>query len=323
MMMTKPLICLSIYAVVLLVMGSLTNVVGYQSVKSTTMSDSPLFCIRSQRILHHKQNMITTQYLGQEKGVENDTTPPVTICILNPLEPNGENDWYISNIIVTLTATDDYSGVNKTEFQIDGGAWQTYLQPFNMTIDGRHEVMYRSIDNAGNREPTKSVTFAMDHTKPVLFLWYNTTGNPQDGWDLIFYATASDYTSGMNRTEFYLNDELQETVLGSGPEYEWIYHFPTPSEFGVRGIIRNREITEGFVKFYGIIVMIIGFQDPHAIFSAIAYDHAGNKIKDTIEEPSFRVPIKSGLYLFQDMILPNNYTGYIGRFIIRATFYNT
>jgi hypothetical protein len=46
----KPLIGVNILAVVLLVMGSLSNVVGYQSVKSMTVKDSPLFATRTQKV---------------------------------------------------------------------------------------------------------------------------------------------------------------------------------------------------------------------------------------------------------------------------------
>jgi hypothetical protein len=61
----KPLIGVSILAVVLLVMGSLSNVVGYQSVKSTIVNDSPLFQTRTQRATNQHQNSITSQYLGK------------------------------------------------------------------------------------------------------------------------------------------------------------------------------------------------------------------------------------------------------------------
>jgi len=64
----KPLIGVSILAVVLLVMGSLSNVVGYQSVKSTTVNDSPLFQTRTQRATNKQQNCITSQFLGMKKG---------------------------------------------------------------------------------------------------------------------------------------------------------------------------------------------------------------------------------------------------------------
>jgi len=65
----KPLIGVSICAVILLVLGSLSNVVGYQSVKSSTVNDSPLFSMRTQRATNQQQNIITSQYLG--KGIGN------------------------------------------------------------------------------------------------------------------------------------------------------------------------------------------------------------------------------------------------------------
>ena len=64
---TKPLIVASIGAVVLLVLGSLTNVVGYQSIKSTAVNDSPLFQTRTQRATNQRQNIVTSQYLGKGK----------------------------------------------------------------------------------------------------------------------------------------------------------------------------------------------------------------------------------------------------------------
>ena len=53
--------------------------------------------------------------------VADDTTPPVTTISLNPPAPNGDNGWYVTNITVTLNATDDESGVKVTYYAIDGG----------------------------------------------------------------------------------------------------------------------------------------------------------------------------------------------------------
>jgi hypothetical protein len=62
----KPLIGISICAVVLLVLGSLSNVVGYQSVKSTAMNDSPLFNIRTTRaIKDENKTILPSNYLGE------------------------------------------------------------------------------------------------------------------------------------------------------------------------------------------------------------------------------------------------------------------
>ena len=63
----KPLIGVSIVAVVLLVLGSLTNVVGYQTVKSTAVNESPLFSLRTQKANNYLNNVISSQYLGKGK----------------------------------------------------------------------------------------------------------------------------------------------------------------------------------------------------------------------------------------------------------------
>jgi len=317
----KPLIGVCILAVVLLVLGSLSNVVGYQSIKSTTAFDSPLFKIKMQRAIHQQQTLITFQYLG--KGFGNDTTPPITICILNPLEPDGENGWYVSKITVTLNATDDDSGVNITHYKLDGGAWQTYLESFTITLDGQHLLKYYSVDNAGNIEPERSITLALDKTEPMMNLTYTWEGNGLCKYVIIFSAGASDLTSGMNRVEFYINKVIQRTIVGPGPIYVWEY----PSSYEVRGFILNPEILEDYVKFHARIVMISGASGyiiSNCVTRAVAYDNAGNEAWRELYPPTFRAPIiKPGFYLFRDVTLPNNYTGYIGRFFIKATFYNT
>ena len=66
-MSKKPLIEVSLYVMVLLVLGSLSTVVGYQSDQSI-VNDSPLFSIRTKRAMNQQQNIITSQYLGREKS---------------------------------------------------------------------------------------------------------------------------------------------------------------------------------------------------------------------------------------------------------------
>jgi hypothetical protein len=65
----KSLIGISICAVILLVLGSLSNVIGYQSVKSTAVNESPLFRTRTQRAINQQQNILISQYLGKDKGI--------------------------------------------------------------------------------------------------------------------------------------------------------------------------------------------------------------------------------------------------------------
>ena len=320
----KPLIVISLCAVVLLVVASLGNVVGYQSINSTSLYDSPLFRVKIQRFLHNQPNKITSHYLGEGKNSDNDTTPPVTTCILNPPIPNGQHGWYKSKITVTLNATDDDSGVNITCYQLDGGVWQTYIHSFNMSLDGYHVLNYYSVDNAGNIEPEKFITLSLDTKAPIISMNYTWAGNMFCNYVIILSATASDLMSGMNRTEFYFNDVLQKTVLGPGPVYE----YEIPSEYDVKGFILNPEILEEYVKFHARIVMIstYSYNGLHFTIKAVGYDNAGWPAEVQIQygPPTCQAPIITPrFYLFRDVILPNNYTGYIGKYFIRATFYNT
>jgi hypothetical protein len=94
-----------------------------------------------------------------------DTTPPVTTCLLDG-EMNG--DIYISDVTVTLTATDDHSGVDYTMFKLDSGVWTTFTAPFVVSADGVHTVLFYSVDNAGNIEAEKSSIFTIQkETSPL------------------------------------------------------------------------------------------------------------------------------------------------------------
>ena len=57
-----------------------------------------------------------------------DNTPPVTTIELSGT--TGLNEWFISEVLVTLTATDDNSGVDYTEYSFDGINWLLYTGQF-------------------------------------------------------------------------------------------------------------------------------------------------------------------------------------------------
>jgi hypothetical protein len=89
-----------------------------------------------------------------------DTFPPVTTCTLNG-EMSGS--IYVSNVTVTLTATDNGSGVDYTKYKLDAGAWTTYTAAFIVTEDGNHTVLFYSVDRNGNTEQQHTSTFTIQH----------------------------------------------------------------------------------------------------------------------------------------------------------------
>ena len=170
-------------------------------------------------------------------GIGCDATDPTTTHALDPPNPDGLNDYYISDVEVTLTASDpsigcevEGSGIKEIKYQIDSEPIQTIpgdTGTFVIDTDSTlHTIRYWAIDNVGNTETEKTFDIKMDQTPPVIMLQYEVlSGNILQGWEMVFEAEATDATSGMERVEFDLNDVLQETVTGPGPLYTWSFTY--------------------------------------------------------------------------------------------------
>ncbi len=96
----------------------------------------------------------------QTGGYPEDVNPPETICTL---QGTLVGDVYVSDVVVTLIATDDITGVESTMYQLDSGPWETYIEPITVTQDGPHIIRYYSIDYAGNVETENFSEFTIQH----------------------------------------------------------------------------------------------------------------------------------------------------------------
>jgi hypothetical protein len=190
-MQKYPLIGVSICAVILLVLGSSCNVVGYQS------------------------GITNTQICKNGLRDDNDTTSPVTTIYFDPPVPDGLNGWYVSNVTVTLNATDNESGVWRTYCSLSPGG--NYTEPILVFQDGIYHIEFWSIDNVGNVEPIKGVTLKIDKTPPVVTTTVDRIGFRK--W--MVTVEVSDALSGINEVEFYLNGALQVTI--THPPFEWSF----------------------------------------------------------------------------------------------------
>ncbi|HDP97363.1 MAG TPA: hypothetical protein ENN25_06715 [Euryarchaeota archaeon] len=129
--------------------------------------------------------------------------PPITSAELSGTE--GSNGWYTSEVEVTLTATDDASGVNYTMYRIGSGDWEEYTSAIVLDEDGEFTVYFYSVDNLGLTESTKSVSVSIDATPPSLSIdQEDGTEFPADGAIVISW-TASDATSGLSDIEILVD----------------------------------------------------------------------------------------------------------------------
>src|SRR5213594_26656 len=135
-------------------------------------------------------------------GSTSDITPPVTTY--SAAGSSGTSSWYTSSVTVTLTATDDSSGVAAIHFRTDGGAWQSYASPFTVSSAGSHAIDYYSSDSSGNNEALRSVTVKIDSTAPsssvVLAGTQAVDGSYISSVDATL--TSTDATSGIQSSEY-------------------------------------------------------------------------------------------------------------------------
>jgi len=112
--------------------------------------------------------------------------------------------WRNAAVTVTLTPVDSGSGLQSTEYSVDGGAFQNGTSisipaPADHSNDGAHTVEYGSTDNAGNAEPLRTATVRIDTTVPA------TTDDAPAGWGNSAVAvtlTPADALSGVASTEY-------------------------------------------------------------------------------------------------------------------------
>ncbi len=161
---------------------------------------------------------IETPHIG---FVNIDAVAPVTSA--TNLAASSSSGWVNTPQLVSLTPSDDLSGVAATTYTIDGGAQQTYTGPFTISTDGQHAVTYWSTDNAGNTETVEHGYVNIDTTAPTT----TATGLQPDsltGWQTAAQTvtlTASDGTgavsglSGGTAGTFYTVDGgAQQTYSG-------------------------------------------------------------------------------------------------------------
>ena len=157
--------------------------------------------------------------------VKIDKTPPVGTAI-SLSGTFGENNWYISDVQVSILAGSDdgCSGVAGTEYSLDGGLnWTPYSTPFNITTEGIIQLRARSWDNAGNVEaPPDASEVKIDKTAPTATESVSpaTIKNQRKGTmvNVTYTGAAQDFASGIYSTSTILIDEYGElsTDLGSG-----------------------------------------------------------------------------------------------------------
>lgn len=139
-----------------------------------------------------------------------DTTPP--ICTLEFSGTSGLNGWYVSHVLVNITASDDENGtgIKSVYYALNEGGWQDYAGPFNVSIEGITSIGYCAEDMAGNRSEEQWIEVRVDTEPPSLLLTPSLTSLwPPNGKviNVPIEVTAVDVTSGLAGLHLKVIDE--------------------------------------------------------------------------------------------------------------------
>lgn len=146
-----------------------------------------------------------------------DKTTPVTTASV--METPNQHGWYNTDVDVILNANDNLSGVEQTQFSYNNGEnWILYNGTINISEEGKHNILYRSVDKAGNIESTRSLEVYIDKTPPELLIMLdkNVLFPPNKKMvDVNATIVGNDTSSGID-TIVLLSIESSESYNGIG-----------------------------------------------------------------------------------------------------------
>jgi parallel beta-helix repeat protein len=137
-----------------------------------------------------------------------DQTPPVT-------SEDYDGLWHAANFVITLTATDVWTGVAETYYRINNGSIQTVSadgQP-RITVGGAQNTLeYWSVDNSGNEElPHKLLKgIKCDDAAPTGSIIINNGSVYTTSASVTLTLNATDVGSGVSQVR-YSNDGTWDT----------------------------------------------------------------------------------------------------------------
>ena len=135
-----------------------------------------------------------------------DLTPPNTSVTV----PSG---WQNTNVTLVFNASDNLSGVNYTQYRVNGGSW---VQASNATFsDGNHSIEYRSVDNAGNFEQIKNASLLIDTIPPTITNFAINNSQPQANESVSLSATIADHNSIVNASLTVAGSTQEVTLVNN------------------------------------------------------------------------------------------------------------
>ncbi len=163
-----------------------------------------------------------------------DDTTPDSSAVISGIE--GNNDWFISPITVTLNAEDPgdelfnpnlssgsgyYAGIENIIFNIDNAGENNYTTPFTINNNGDHDLIYFSADRATNEEAEIIEAVKIDMEFPTAtFNSQNINPTQNNGFttsnSISYESTGADAISGVDTVQTFVKFDQNGDNFYSG-----------------------------------------------------------------------------------------------------------
>lgn len=179
---------------------------------------------------------------------------PTTAVIINATL--GNNEWYVSDSVISFVANDDVARIKWTTYRIDGGPFQNQTDPVTNLSDGIHLIEFYSVNSLGYFESIKSITIKIDRSAP-------TTTTSISGTNVTI--ASIDATSGLNRTIYRIDGgawvNYSDTINVSSPGNHSIEYYSIDNAGNQENIksawIENIAIGPGFDELILVVLCIL------------------------------------------------------------------
>lgn len=206
----------------------------------------------------------------------------------------GGGDFYRTNVTVTLTYADNFSGVAITEYSLNSIDWTTYASPFIVSTLNGTTVSFRSTDNASLIEPTRSVAFRIDTLAPnTTATATGTAGNAS--WFLgtaTVTLSAISGPSGVANTAYAINGTnggSYTTPLDFSGEGVHTLTFNSTSIAGITEETRSRDVKVDLTKPVSTVVASGTIGSPGYYTSLVTLNLTATDATSGVELIQYRV----------------------------------
>lgn len=160
--------------------------------------------------------------------------------------------YYGKNLNVTLSTSDNTSGIKQLFYSADKNSYKEYKNNIQFNQGGEFQLLYYAVDNVGNSEKIKEKEFVVDITPPVsshVIVGISLTGENIISTGTVISLSSMDTQSGVAQVYFQIDNKKKQIYNGKKVPIAYLENGEHTLKYFSVDNVENREDTV-FFNFY-------------------------------------------------------------------------